>query len=143
LPALAVRQLEGRVALEPEEIEDHVDDGDLAHQSPHCPLVAHMHAALEPLEARALALERDDLAVQHGCRRTERGAEPAQLRVPRRDVTAAATLEPRPPYLDVRDRTHAVPLHLERVVVLVTREILRERREHRLDVLGHWLPIGL
>ncbi len=131
------------MALEPEEIEDHVDDGDLAHQPPDCPLVAHVHAALQPLEARALALERDDLAVEHSCRRAECGAQTAQLRIVRRDVAAAATLEPRPASLDVRDRAHAVPLHLERVVVLVTREILRERREHRLDVLGQRLAIRI
>ena len=131
------------MALEPEEIEDHVDDGDLAHQPPDCPLVAHVHAALQPLEARALALERDDLAVQHGRRRAERGAEPPQLRIARRDVAAASTLEPRPASFDVRDRTHAIPLHLERVVVLVTREALRERREHRFDVLGQRLPVGI
>jgi hypothetical protein len=131
------------VPLEPEEIEDHVDDGNLAHQSPYCPLVAHVHAALQPLEARALTLERDDLAVEHGGGRAECGAKPAQLRIPRRDVAAAAALEPRPTSLDVRDRTHAVPLHLERVVVLVTREVLRERREHRFDVLGQRLPVGI
>src|SRR5213076_1069477 len=36
-----------------------------------------------------------------------------------------------------------LPLPLEPVVVLVTRETLRERREHRLDVLGHGLAIRI
>ncbi len=129
--------------FEPEQVEDHVDDGHLAHQPPHRPLVADVHASLEELEARALAVERHDLTVEHCRGRPEGRAEPAQLRVARGDVAAASALEPRPPPIDVRDRSDAVPLHLERVVLLVGRELVRERRQHRLDVLRHRLAIGI
>src|SRR5262249_13598336 len=90
-----------------------------------------------------LTLERDDLAVEHGRSRAECRAQSAQLRVPGRDVAAAATLEARLAAVHVSDGAHAVPLHLERVVVLVAGEILRECREHRFDVPGHRLAIGI
>src|SRR5262249_60594458 len=116
---------------------------DLAHQPADGALVAHVHPALQALEARVLTLERNDLAVEHGRGRTERGTQPAQLRIPRSDVAAPPALEASPTAVHVGDGAYAVPLDLERVLVLVGREILRQRREHRLDVRGHRLALGI
>ena len=111
-PPLLVGQLHQRVPLEPQQVEDHVDDGVGLRQPPHRVLGGQVHAALELLERGAAGIERDDLAVEDRVARAELRPEPAQLGVARRDVVAVAALEPQPPAVDVADRAHAVPLDL-------------------------------
>ena len=64
--ALLVGEPHQRVAVQVEEVEDHVGGGDLPGPPLDAAISHQMHAVLEPLEARAAALvERHDLAVEH------------------------------------------------------------------------------
>ena len=82
--SLHVRQLQQRVPVQPQQVEEHVDDRLGLREPAHLTLRGQVHAPLQALEARAPALvERDDLAVEHRLVRAERAAELAQLRVAR------------------------------------------------------------
>jgi hypothetical protein len=53
------------VAVEPQQVEDDVDDGDRLGQPPRGVLAADVHAPLQQAERRpAVLVERDDLAVE-------------------------------------------------------------------------------
>ncbi|MDZ7732869.1 MAG: hypothetical protein U5R31_06910 [Acidimicrobiia bacterium] len=68
-----------------------------------------MHASLEAPEARTVALEGDDLAVQQGGVDPERGSERVQLREPHGHVDAVRGPEPYIVPRHLRQSPHAVP----------------------------------
>ena len=66
----------------------------------------------------------------------------AQLGIAGRDVAPAARAQPEAAALGVADRAHAVPLDLVRPVLVVPGQ-RPGAREHRLDLLGHRLPVRI
>src|SRR6266404_5754612 len=99
--------------VEPQQVEQHVRDGDLACEPSNRGIALDVHAPLQQLETRtAGVVERDDLAVEHDIARTKLLTEPAQLGIPTRHVVAVSADEPDPPAVDVSDGTNAVPLQL-------------------------------
>ena len=120
LAPLGVGEVDQRVAVEPQQVEDDVvDRGRSASSRRTWSLGRQVHAALELLEARPAVLERDDLAVEDGLAAAQRPGEAAELGIARRDVAPAAGLELDAPAADVGDRAHAVPLDLVRPVLVV------------------------
>src|SRR3954470_11693272 len=78
LAALGIRQPHEVLAVEPEQVEDAVDDRDLLRACLHA--AGQVHPALEPLERRApLRVERDHLAVEDRLALAERIHEPLHL----------------------------------------------------------------
>jgi hypothetical protein len=114
----------------------------LAREPPHRVFRCQVHAPLELLEAGPRALERDDLAVEHDLVPRQRLRERPQLGVARGHVATAAGLQDQAPALHERDRAHAVPLDLERPAAVVVRKRTRAR-EHRLELFGHRLALGV
>ena len=89
--AIRVGKSHGDVAVEPEEIEHDVDDGDLDGEALDLVSGLHVHASLEAPEARpALIVERDDLAVEQRLVTVERIDERSQLGVARRHLVGVA-----------------------------------------------------
>ena len=82
------------------------------------------------------SFEGDDLAVEHDLGLPERLAERAELREARGRVVAGARGERDASAVDDEQRAHAVPLHLERPVLVVGRDRRRRHREHRAEVVG-------
>ena len=131
--AFVERDVEHRLAVEEEEVEDLVDDG-------HRDVAALLEAGprLEQRERRSAGLvERDDLAVDDGllrvdpvrwCRR--------EVREVARGVAAIPGPQPRLAAADDRLDTIAIPLDLEEPVVIAERS-LRKGRRHRRDEVGH------
>ena len=143
LAALGVGQLEQRMPVEPQQVEDEVRDRHLLGEAAHRGLAAHVHPRLQASEARAgrvrfRFLERDDLAVEDRAVRAQRPVQRAKLGIAAGDVVAVAALEADPAGLGVRQRAHAVPLDLERPVRIVARQRCRAG-QHRLELRGHRL----
>ena len=143
-PALVVRQLHQRAAVEIEQVEYRVDDRHAALVAPDGRRRGHVHPALQALEARpTVVVEGNDLAVEHRLVHTERADHAAHLRIGLGDVVEVAALKAQPTGLHVGDRAHPVPFDLERPVLRVARERACRLGHHRDDPLGHRLPVGI
>src|SRR5204863_6331584 len=103
LAPLGQRQVDKRLALELEQVEDEVDD--------RRPRLALLHRR----EARpALLVERANLAVEHAVRRLQRFRDlPRYLREALRQIVALAAGERRLCLCHAREGAKAVPLDLE------------------------------
>ncbi len=137
--AVLVAESERRVPVEPQQVEDHVRDGDLAHLAPDGRVRGQVHARLQALEARpALLVEGDDLAVEDHPLGAHGAAELSQLRIAGGEVGPRAAEGLHVPAVEVDHRAHAVPLDLVAPSVVVARQLARAGL-HRLDALGHGL----
>src|SRR5207248_3417891 len=123
--ALGQRQVDQRLALELEQVEDEVDE--------RCPGLALLHRR----EARpALLVERANLAVEHAVRRLQRFRDLlCHLREALRQVVALSAGERRLCLGHAREGAEAVPLDLEQPAGPL-RRLLLERRQHRRVVTG-------
>src|SRR5439155_13734671 len=87
--AVRVAVFHPRMALLPEEVEDHVRDGDLFHLPPDLGVRRQSHALLDLLEAGpAFVVEGDDLAVEDDLGGAHRAAHRMDLRIAWSDVVA-------------------------------------------------------
>ena len=100
---------------------------------------ARVHARLQHLEARHAARRRARRSRRRARRRCRRARSPSarELGEARGRVVACARGRGDAPALDGEERAHAVPLHLERPVLVVGRGRRRGRREHRAEVVRH------
>src|SRR5918998_6527744 len=114
LAALLVAERQRRAAVEIQQVEGDVGDGDVAHPAPHGRVRGEVHPALEALEAGpALLVERDDLPVEDHPPRAYGPGELPHLRVARREVAEVAALQLDVAVVAEHDRPDAVPLDLE------------------------------
>ena len=127
---LGVREPDQRFAVELEHVEDVVEEV--------------RAALLHGREARAAVLvDRAHLAVEHGVRRADRARKRARHGGEALgQVVVAAAHELHLAAAQVGERAVAVPLHLEEPPLLL-RDVLGERCEHRLVLLGHGRLPGL
>src|SRR5918995_4024854 len=144
-----VGQLEGRSAVEMQEVEGDVGHGGLRGTPLDREVVGQAHAELKALEPRPLVLvEGDDLSVDDGAMPVEGIPEPCQLRVASGDVVAAAALDAQPALaVRVGQRAYAVPLDLETPPTPVRRAsgLLGEHRAHdgaraHTSIMGRPIP---
>ena len=134
--SLGVGQADRRAAVEVEDVEDHVDDGDLG-RPPAGGLLGEVHALLHPPEAgQAVLVEGDQLAVEDGRPGPEHLAQPAELGKLVGQVVLVAALDPQPAGLVVEQGADAVPLDLDRPRPRRRRRHPAEPGEHRRQVLG-------
>ena len=93
--AILVGEPGGQMAVEPEQVEHHVDHRHLDREPLDLVRVLHVHAALEAFEAGPAGLvERDDLAVEQRIVARQRAAERLELRVARRHLVSVPGPEP-------------------------------------------------
>jgi hypothetical protein len=134
LAALAVGESAGRVAVQVEQVEDHVVDRCLTEPGLHRGRRGQAHPALDQLEGRPpIRVEGDHLAVEDGAMGGELLGEPLQLGIADRDVLEPAALHPPCPTVGEPEHPDAVPLELEPPVLVGELGQRRHPREHRLE----------
>jgi hypothetical protein len=122
VPSGDVRVIDQELAVEVEQIKDHVVDRRPGHHPRDVRLGGQAHALLELFEARPTPLvEGDDLPVEHRLVGAPRPAERRELRVAPGDVVAVTGLGAEPTAVPEGDRPNAVPLELEAVALLGSR----------------------
>src|SRR5271166_58917 len=135
--ALTVGLLHQRVAVQPQQIEDHVGHGRVLGQAFGLGPGGHVHALLQGAEAWSPGgVEGDDLAVEDGAVRAERPPEASELRVAVGDLVEVAAVQVQPARLRVGDGADPVPLDLVGPVLLVGRQG-PAAGEHRHEPLRH------
>ena len=137
--ALGVGRLDERAPVQPEQVEGHVDHGDLGHAQADRLGPGQVHAVLQLAEAGpALVVEGDHLAVDDGRVRSEQRRQLVHLGVAGRDVgpPAAVQADGAGGAVDVGEDAHAVPLDLVGVGRVVAGQGPR-RRQHGQQPMGH------
>ena len=125
-PARLVGLAHQRVAVEPQQVEDHVDDRlGLARAGAPGPRTSGACAAAGAGSSGARPSSATTSPSSTASCAPSARPELAQLRVARRDVVAVAALQPQPAALGVADRAHAVPLDLVGPVGVVARAAAR------------------
>jgi hypothetical protein len=143
LAPLQVRQLADAVAVEMEQVEDHVVDRLLLDPGLDHHRRSESHAALEQLEARpAVRIERDDLAVQDRGVIRERLADRGELRVAGADVLEPAAEHGPPAEVGVSEDSNSVPLDLVGPVVRIGLGQVPVLGQHGLEPARHLLARG-
>ena len=127
------------MAVEVEQVEDHVVHRQVPHPPPDGRFRGQVHARLEPLEAGTpLLVQGHHLAVQDHALRPQAPRQLTQLRVARGEVGEVAPLEREVPVVAVGERADPVPFDLEAEGRLVTGQGAGARL-HRRDSLGQRL----
>jgi hypothetical protein len=122
LPSGALRAFRHQLPLEPEDVEHQQLHGDVASQLRR--RRAHVHAALQPLEAGAAGalVEGHDLAVEHRRTTGEAGGQGSQLGVAPGHVVAQPAGDGHAPVVNGDDGADAVPLGFDDPAVEGRRE---------------------